>query len=144
MSATALTTTTDDEPPLERLTAQILAVHPRQVSDNGNTYTLLLVSSPETPLSTRVFVWDDAWRQEIDQHCGGYYYLDAVLFVRDHSQPDDAEPWYWLEAALPQNDVLTDRFLQRWKRTGQYELFDAAERCVRTYRNRQTADGSEV
>ena len=124
----------EEEPQLQVLERQIHRVRAGQVSQNGNPYTALeFVNTP------RVYVWNRAWRREIEHNAGGYFYLDATLYVRDHSSPadDEEEPFYWLEAVVPQNTALAKRFLERWKQTNRYELFDAADRCRRKTRQSQ-------
>ena len=125
---TTTQTIQNQEPRLQLLERQIHRVRPGQVSQNGNPYTALeFVNTP------RVYVWNRAWRREIEHNAGGYFYLESQLFVRDHSYPadDDEEPFYWLETVVPQNTALAKRFLERWMQTNRYELFDAAERCRR-------------
>ena len=95
------------KPPLERIDARIDAIKPRQESNNGNMYTMLVL-----PDSTRIFVWDEHWREEIEQHLENYLYLDATLYVRDESNdPDDT--FYCLEAVAPADPDTAWQFLDR-------------------------------
>lgn len=106
-------------PPLEELERQIDGIKPGQMSRNGNAHTAL-----ELPGGTRVYVWDAAWRREIEHRLGLYLYLDARLFVRDHGGPE-YDPFYWLEAVLPASEQLVDRFMARWRRDGQHDVVAA-------------------
>lgn len=108
------------ERPLEELEAQIVRIKPRQVSNNGNEYTAVIL-----PDQTWVFVWDPYWRREIEQRLGLYLYLDARLYVRDKSEVDDAESFYWLEAVLPQSEQVAKQFLRRWERDDRQRLIAA-------------------
>ncbi|QLG62042.1 hypothetical protein [Halorarum salinum] len=113
-----------DTPAVEELTADILRVKPRQVSRNGNAYTLL-----ETPFATQVFVWDRRWRREIEQHIGFYFYLDARLFVRNQT-PDAEDPFYWLDAVVPQSEAARRMVQRRWERDGCEELVVAVDELL--------------
>lgn len=79
-----------------------------------------------------IYVWNRAWRRELKQHYGQYYELDAHLYVRANGGPGSDDTRYDLEAIVPQRTQLLERFLERWKRQNRHELFDAAEKCVRT------------
>lgn len=127
MTATNHTSTADDQQDtaLEATEATILQILPKQVSENGNGYTALV-----TATNPWIFVWNSAWRREIEQHRGHYFYLDARLYVSDHRAPEDYDPFYWLEGVVPQTRHVADQYLHRWKQRGRTHLVQDVARCI--------------
>lgn len=97
-----------DKPPLEVLETEIVDIKPHRTSKKGTPYCALVLPSGDW-----VFVWEGHWKDEIENHLSDYRGLDARIFVWDKSDDDDDDPFYNLEAVVPQDPEKSGAFLDR-------------------------------
>ena len=93
---------------IEQLEKTIVAVHTDRTSSNGTPYCALEIETGDW-----IFVWEGHWKDEIENNASQYRGLDAEIYAKDKSDDEDDDPWYHLEAVVPQSPEKADQFLDR-------------------------------
>lgn len=96
------------EEDIELLEATIVEVHADRTSSNGTPYCALEIESGDW-----IFVWEGHWKDEIEDNSAQYRGLDAEIYAKDKSDEEDDDPWYHLEAIVPQSPEKAGQFLDR-------------------------------
>ncbi|WP_049937267.1 hypothetical protein [Haloplanus natans] len=93
---------------IELLEATIVEVHTNRTSSNDTPYCALEIESGDW-----IFVWEGHWKDEIENNAAQYRGLNAEIYAKDKSDEGDDDPWYHLEAVVPQSPEKAGQFLER-------------------------------
>jgi hypothetical protein len=93
---------------IELLEATITEVHADRTSSNGTPYCAIEIESGDW-----IFVWEGHWKDEIENNIDQYRGLKAEIYAVDRSDEEDDDPWYHLEAVVPQSPEKANQFLDR-------------------------------
>ena len=99
---------------IQLLEAEIVEIHAERTSSNGTPYCALEIESGDW-----IFVWEGHWKDEIEDNIQQYRGLQAEIYVKDRSDEDDNDPWYHLEAVVPQSPERAGDFLERKRKQSQ-------------------------
>jgi len=99
---------------IQLLEAEIVEIHAERTSSNGTPYCALEIESGDW-----IFVWEGHWKDEIEDNLEQYRGLKAEIYVKDRSDEEENDPWYHLEAVVPQSPETAAEFLERKRRKSQ-------------------------